>query len=153
MKISIRRRLFEDFADADGDSQPKIRKNADVITLIGQVHGRRNGDHIEIAKFLEAQGSDLRATRADGNTLLHSAANAEDVEFLRFLLSKGLDPSARDNDDISPLGTTYSEEVSLLLLEAGADVSRMESEGYSYRKFVQSNGWYCVLAWLDAHGG
>jgi len=144
---------FEDFADADGDSQPKIRKNADVITLICQVYGRRNGDHIEIAEFLEAHGSDLRATRANGDTLLHSAANAGDVEFLRFLLSKGLDPSARDNHDITPLGTTYSEEVSLLLLEAGADVSRMESEGYSYRKFVQSNGWYRVLAWLDAHGG
>jgi hypothetical protein len=144
---------FEDVADGAGDSQPKIRKNADVITLVAPHYGAKGGNHREIVEFLVSHGSDLRATRASGDTLLHSAAGAEDVELVRFLLSKGLDPSAADNDDITPLGTTQNEEVSLLLLEAGSDPSKMGSEGYSYRRFVQSNGWYRVLAWLDAHGG
>lgn len=144
---------FEDVADGASDSQPKIRKNADVITFVAHGYGARVGDHREIAEFLVSHGSDLRATRASGDTLLHAAAGAEDVEFVRYLLSKGLDPSAVDNNGITPLGTTLSEEVSMLLLDAGSDVSRMASEGYSYRKFVELNGWYRILAWLDAHGG
>jgi hypothetical protein len=144
---------FDDVTDGSDDSEAKIHKTTDVITLIASGYGAKVGDHIEIAKFLLSHGSDLRAARAGGNTLLHSAADAEDVQFVRFLLSQGLDPSAADNDGITPLGTTLSEEVSLELLDAGSDVSKMGSKGYSYRKFAQSNGWYRVLAWLDANGG
>jgi len=144
---------FEEVVDGADDSQPKVRKSVDVILLLAGDHGRQAGERIAIARFLASHGSDLRATRAKGNTLLHSAAYADDVEFVRFLLSKGLDPSAVDRDGITPLGSTQSEEVAMLLLEAGSDVGKMNSADYSFRRFVQSNGWYRVLAWLDAHGG
>lgn len=94
----------------------------------------------------------MRATAADGNTLLHAASDAEDVEFVRFLLSKGLDPPARNNGGTTPLGMTYSEEVSMILLEAGSDPGLMESKNFSYRSFVQANGWFRVIAWLDWRG-
>jgi hypothetical protein len=144
---------FEVEVGADEESKPKSRKNCDVITRIAPGHSPKPGDYREIAEFLVSHGSDLKARAAGGETLLHFASRAEDTGFIRFLLSKGLDPSAVDDDDVTPLGMTYSEEVSLMLLEAGSDVSKMGSENYSYRNFAQANGWYRVLAWLDAHGG
>ena len=145
---------FEDVVDDYDDSKPKIRKRVDVITLIASGGwGPKTGDFKEIAEFLVSHGSDLRATRAKGGTLLYSAAEAGDLDYLRFLLSKGLDPCAVDNSDMMPIGATNSEEVALLLLNACTDVSKLGPRGYSYRNFAQSNGWYRVLAWLDAHGG
>jgi len=51
-----------------------------------------------------------------------------------------------------PLGGTHSEDVALGLLEAGADLSSLSNDGYSFRKYAISKGWYRVLDWLDKHG-
>jgi len=110
--------------------------------------------HLEIARQLLDRGADPNL--ASSNDLhvapLHSAVTTGSVPMVRLLLARGLDPSATDAGGLTPLGETEDEEVALLLLEAGSDLRRVDTNGYSYRKFAESNHWYRVLAWMDAHG-
>jgi hypothetical protein len=107
----------------------------------------------EIAQWLAAMGCNLNAHRADGATLLHVAAQAGDVKFVRYLLDQGIDPSTPGRFGLPALGGTHSEDVTMLLLEAGTDVTRLNDKGSSLRKFADYNHWQRVIAWLDQHAG
>jgi len=49
------------------------------------------------------------------------------------------------------LGGVESEDVAMVLLEAGTDMSRMNDSGQSYRSFAEYNHWQRVVEWLTAH--
>jgi len=89
---------------------------------------------------------------ADGTTLLHIAAEAGDAESVRYLLAQGMDPSTPGKYDLPALGGTHDEDVAMVLLEAGADLTQLNEGGYTFREYAEYNHWARVGAWLGEHG-
>jgi uncharacterized protein DUF6438 len=87
--------------------------------------------------------------RGDGTVVY--AADAGDVDFVRFLLNRGMSASTPGKYGLPALGGVESEDVAVVLLEAGTDMSRMNDSGQSYRTFAEYNHWQRVVAWLTAH--
>jgi hypothetical protein len=107
---------------------------------------------LAIARWLVAQGCDIKASRANGDTLLHIAAEANDAEFVRYLLEQGLDASAAGEYGLPPLASVRDEDTALLLLEAGTDLSMMDSEGQRFIDYARDNHWERVVNWLQQSG-
>jgi Domain of unknown function (DUF6438)/Ankyrin repeats (3 copies) len=140
------------FISVTDDDKP-IRKTVPVSLLLthrAEQEGPRDG--LKIAQWLAMRGCNIKAARADGDTMLHIAAEAGDAEFVRYLLAKGFDPSTPGHFNLPALGGTQDEDVALLLLEAGTDLSRMNDAGARLRSFAEENHWQRVITWLEAHG-
>lgn len=104
-----------------------------------------------IARWLVEHGVDLKGRAGDGDTLLHVAARAGDVAFVRYLLAQGIDVNSPGNEFSPPIYATHDEDVALVLLNAGANTSLYVRSGYSLRVFAMNARWWRVLAWLDSH--
>lgn len=74
-----------------------------------------------IARRLAELGADTHATLPDGRTALHLAAQYQQEEVVRYLLSEGHEVNARDCRDYTPLLSCPSPAIAHLLLDAGAD--------------------------------
>jgi hypothetical protein len=120
-------------------------ERAPVTLLLQRRYDDQGWEGPAVAKWLAEQGCDLNASDDKGKTLLYIAADADDVQFVRYLLGQGVDPSAR------ALGTAEDEDIAMLLLEAGADVSLMSDHGKQFRRYAEYKHWGRVIAWLDAH--
>jgi ankyrin repeat protein len=107
---------------------------------------------IEITQWLAQRGCDLKASAANGDTLLHIAADAGDAPFVRYLLQRGLDASAPGEYRLPPLGSTHNEDVALLLLEAGSDPSKMDDSPHEFLRYAEGNHWKRVVEWLRVRG-
>ncbi|SFV31569.1 MULTISPECIES: ankyrin repeat domain-containing protein [unclassified Pseudoxanthomonas] len=103
---------------------------------------------LPIAQWLAGQGMRLDERTLDGSTLLHAAANANDIAFVRFLLAQGLDVSIRNERGAQALNVSGDEDIALVLLRAGA---RTDAPGNSHDSFflhqAKQRGWYRVLEW------
>ncbi len=97
------------------------------------------------------RGCNIKAARADGDTLLHIAAEAGDAEFVRYLLTQGFDPSTAGQFNLPALGGTQDENGALILLEAGTDLARMDDSGTQFRRYAEENHWKRVMDWLEAN--
>jgi hypothetical protein len=127
-------------------------KVAPVTLLLSNYDGMdKDWEGLAIAKWLIAKGCDMRASTADGTTLLHIAAEANDAEFVRYLLDQGMDPSTPGRYDLPALGGTTNEDVALMLLQAGSKTSNLGSSGRSFRDYAVSQHWARVVGWLDTH--
>ncbi|HEV8693032.1 MAG TPA: ankyrin repeat domain-containing protein, partial [Lysobacter sp.] len=104
-------------------------------------------DGLQIAQWLAAQGCDLKAAAANGTTLLHIAAEAGDAASVRYLLAQGLDASTPGEYGLPALGSVTDEDVALILLEAGTDLSKLDD----FARYAEGNHWLRVTAWLKAH--
>jgi len=104
----------------------------------------------QIIEWLATLGCDPKVTRVDGFSLLHIAASANDVDAVRYLLAQGLSASQLDNHDLPPYSDTESEDLALLLLEAGMDRSEGTWAGKGARTYAEHRHWERVVAWLDA---
>ncbi|HVK51060.1 MAG TPA: DUF6438 domain-containing protein [Pseudoxanthomonas sp.] len=101
----------------------------------------------QIAAWLATQGADLRSARgARGETLLHVAVQAEDFDFVRYLLAQGLDVSAESKSGLPALGGAHTEDMAMLLLQAGSSWE-MGDGGKHFRDYAGWNHWGRVLAW------
>jgi len=60
-------------------------------------------DRIEVMELLLAHGADIGASGIEGMTLLHDAAEQNDIQFVEFLLARGADSQARDKMGKTPL--------------------------------------------------
>lgn len=80
----------------------------------------RFGDASILAR-LEELGADPHALLPDGRTALHLAAQYEQEDVVRYLLSEGHEVNARDRRDYTPLLSCPSPAIAHLLLDAGAD--------------------------------
>ncbi|MDN5781524.1 MAG: ankyrin repeat domain-containing protein [Luteimonas sp.] len=139
---------FVDQSEID-DGEP-VRKEAPVTLLLsGRYLPKSEWQGFAIARWLVAQGCDIKATRANGDTLLHIAAEANDVAFVRYLLDQGLDPSASGEFGLPPLGGTQNEDVALLLLQAGTDLRMMDGDGQRFLNYARDNHWGRVVARLQ----
>jgi len=132
----------------DSDSRARLRKPSPVTLLLSPPsNATRPWDGLAIAKWLAAQGCDLKAAAADGTTLLQIATEAGHADFVRYLLDQGIHTSTPGRSGLPTLDSAANEEVALILLEAGADTSRMSD----FRDRAEAKHWTRVLAWLSAH--
>lgn len=119
-----------------------------VTLLLSRTAWRKEPwDGMAITQWLAARGCDLRASATNGDTLLHIASKAGDVAFVRYLLDQGLDPKARGEYELTPLGSASNEDVALLLLQAGDTPSELAE----FRRYAEDNHWKRVIDWLNAH--
>lgn len=137
------------FDDDSGEGQGK-RQRSPVILLLSHRHRKDAWEGNAIARWLVAKGNSLKARRANGETLLHIAAEAGDAEFVRYLLDNGLSPSTPGEFGLPPLGGVSDEKVALMLLEAGTDMSMMDGDESGFRRYAMDNHWQHVIAWLDS---
>ena len=128
-------------------------KVAPVTLHLGGGHGDTGEwDGLAIAQFLLGQGCDINAQDARGKTLLHIAADAGDAAFVRYLLDHGAKVGALDTDGNAPLDDARSEEVEIMLLDAGADPTHKPGGTYSAAERARLDDDKVILDWLRAHG-
>jgi hypothetical protein len=139
---------FQDVSDGD---EPVRKQSPATLLLSHPWYEKGPWDGLKIAQWLVGQGCDIKATAADGRTLLHIAADAGDVDFVRYLLDQGIAPSTPGKFGLPALGSTHDEDVAMLLLEAGTDFSRMQDSGQGFRRYAEFNHWQRVVTWLTAH--
>ena len=137
---------FADMSSGDAKTVP-------VTLLLHNILARKTDwEGLAIAQFLLAQGCDINAQGGDGTTLLHLAVKASDVAFVRYLLDHGARVTLADDKGETPLDASTDNDISILLLEAGADPSHKPELGYTFAEHAQVNGDKVLLAWLKAHG-
>lgn len=137
------------------DEKPEGRKGksqkTSVVLLLSHPYGQDPWEGQEIAEWLAAKGCDLTARAADGDTLLHRAAEADDLSFVRYLLANGLDASTPGTYGLPALGSAGNEDVALALLQAGSDW-KMDDGGKGFLQYANDQHWGRVLAWIREHG-
>jgi Domain of unknown function (DUF6438)/Ankyrin repeat len=139
------------FDDAADDAKHSHQKSQVTLLLSRNPYDKDGWQGLEIAKWLAAKGCDIKAPAANGNTLLHTAARADDARFVRALLDQGMNPSTPGEFGLPALGSTGDEDVAIMLLEAGTDLSTMAEAGHHFRQYAVERHWSRVVAWLDAH--
>jgi len=111
----------------------------------------------EMEKLL-ADGVDINARSSRGDTPLVSAASMGNVRAVELLIRSGADLNAPGRHDLTPLMTACSNgkvkgsRIALQLIEAGADVSCVRSDGMTALKFAAQACTADVLEALIAHG-
>jgi Domain of unknown function (DUF6438)/Ankyrin repeats (3 copies) len=141
------------FKDISEDNARVHRMSPVTLLLSNPDYGsniRGHWDGLEITRFLAAQGCDIKARAVDGRTLLHIAAEGGDVTFVEYLLAQGIPVSTPGKYGLPALGSAKKEDVAMVLLKAGTDMSKMDDVG-EFRKYALSNHWQRVVAWLDTH--
>lgn len=88
---------------------------------------------IELVDILVRRGADVKA-RQDflKRTLLHTAAEAGDIRFMRYLIAKGLSVNATDEDGRTPLHAAAAKEraeAAEFLVKNGAKVDVLDRDG------------------------
>jgi uncharacterized protein len=92
--------------------------------------------HLEIARYLAAQGADINAPATNGsgyNALTGAVANGH-TEIVKWLLETGADPNYRYGPGYSPLLTAAANghlEIVKLVLAHGADLRAVTNDGRS----------------------
>ncbi|KAL2898579.1 Potassium channel SKOR [Bienertia sinuspersici] len=94
------------------------------------MHIAASRGHVDIVRFLIQEGADVNEPGAriyikDVGPFLCTVVLSEDVEYLKRLLSNGVDPNSRDYDHRTPLHVACSQGLYLMakpLVEAGAHV-------------------------------
>ena len=133
------------------DTGDNTSRQSPVTLLLSKPYDDDHWEGLAIAQWLAAQGCDLKAKAANGNTLLHIAAEAGDVDFVRYMLHQGVNASTPGEYGLSALGSADSEDIAMILLEAGADPSRMDEKKHEFLHYAESRHWGRVVAWLKAH--
>lgn len=139
------------FNDVSDDQKP-VHKRVPVTLLLSHRYKKGPWDGLAIAKWLIAQGCDMKASKADGTTLLHIATQSGDIEFVRYLLKQGFNASTPGKYALPALGSAEDEDIALLLLQAGTDMTKMNGSGNSFHRFAEDNHWGRVIEWLKSHG-
>lgn len=135
------------------DPQERFPGKPLPVTLL--LSPARNEDHpwegLQLVKWLEAQGCDLKAASPEGITLLHVAATARDVQLVRYLITRGVKDPSSGQQQATALQSAQDEDIALLLLQSGASAPKSPQARAQYRSYAQSRHWSRVVSWLQAH--
>lgn len=131
------------------DRKPRDPKQppTSVLMLLSKTYGDEGWQGEAIVQWLVEHGSDLRARSIEGKTLLHIAANADDPALLRSLLRQGLDANTPGRFDLPALGSAESDEVALVLLQAGSEWQD-DDGGKQFLARARELHWVGVLNWV-----
>lgn len=123
-------------------------RRTSLVNLLVEPWQDQAWEGLQIAQWLAGKGMRLDARTLDGSTLLHAAANANDIAFVRFLLAQGLDVSIRNERGAQALNVSGDEDVALVLLRAGARVDApVNPQDSFFLHQAKQRGWYRVLEW------
>jgi len=102
-----------------------------------EIHEAAHSGNLERVKaLLESQPELLEARADNGGTPLHYAAYGIQIEMMDFLLKKGADINAKDNERDTPLVWVVAngkKDSAVYLLEKGADISLTDSSRFWLR--------------------
>lgn len=126
-------------------------RDVDILLALERKGNATPWQGLQITRFLIAHGSRLTDRGANGRTLLTIAASANDVELVRYLLKKGLDPSQPGEFGWLPIRATESENVAMLLLEAGTNLENLTGDNAGLVARATDLHWSRVVAWIAAH--
>jgi hypothetical protein len=140
------------YFDDIGDGEANARVVPVALALRVPYPNKGDWQGLEIAQWLQGQGCDLTAHAANGTTLLHIATEAGDRNFVGYLLSQGVDPSTPGEYGLPALGGARDEDIALMLIQAGTDLSMMEEGGKGFRQYAEERHWMRVLALLTKNG-
>jgi hypothetical protein len=91
-----------------------------------------NSKHMEMAKFLIENGSDINAINAKGTSMLWMAADVGDLERAKFLIDNGADINF-DEKNIDPIlirtAVSHKPEMAEYLISKGANVNGKNKHG------------------------
>jgi ankyrin repeat protein len=87
------------------------------------------GDLATVQRLIAGDKSLLNARTSSQETPLHRAAQAGQVEVVRFLIGQGVEVNATAYNGFTPLSLTTGGSVAKLLIDAGADLNRKDNWG------------------------
>lgn len=96
------------------------RKDGNGVSLLALCASSRRLDDraLEVLHVLAENGADINEKGEHGRTLLHLAAYRANESLCRFLLEKGADPTALDDQGKTPMECVELPKTYLLLKEA-----------------------------------
>lgn len=105
-------------------------------------------DRQDLVRGLISLGVDVNAHDGEGKNALFGL---ESPVLVDILLAAGVRADVKDRKGLSPAFSSWTDEIVLRLLDAGADPSGKE-DGKSLRQIAVEHKMPGTLAWLDAHG-
>ncbi len=116
-----------------------------------------HGDADEVDRILRTGVHPVGIRDRGGRTLLHMAAYIDDPDFAARMIAAGLTIDAVDSQSRTPLHQVARDGGSITtircLLEAGADVTAIDSSGCTAVHVLRSHDAPIILSMLLAHGG
>ena len=139
------------FDDVSEDEQKRHQRSPVTLLIDPYAYQERHREGMAITRWLAARGCDIKAHGANGVTVLHIAADAGDVEWVRYLLDQGVDPSTPGEFGLPALGSTDDEDIAMMLLQAGSRLQGMDEPGDRFKDYAIDRHWARVLEWLAVH--
>lgn len=127
-----------------------------LVALAGSAYSQ--SDLEKVKRMLDARPDMLNAKHAEqgGQTMLHYAVWHNQRDVVEYLLSRGADVNARDDNAATPLHVAAWKghaEVAEMLLAKGADVNSKESDGATPLRLAIVNKQSNVANVLRRRGG
>jgi hypothetical protein len=120
-----------------------------IITFAYRPDDASTTDFIGIIRLLLDYGADINSRDTFHKSVLDRAIARRDIDVIHWLLDHGA--RIESDDGLSPLNNLYDENIALILLEAGADLS----DKYVLDDLIRSARfwrWFRIQAWLKARG-
>lgn len=141
-------KLAAALADAESAIGPKSPTALAVAVEQYSVCDAELADRQDLVRGLIALGVDVNARGSEGKNVLFGL---ESPVLVDILLAAGARADVKDKDGLSPAFGTWTDEIALRLLDAGADPSGKD-DGKTLRQTAVEHKMPATLAWLDAHG-
>jgi hypothetical protein len=141
-------KLAAALADAESAIGPKSPTALAVAVEQYSVCDAELADRQDLVRGLIALGVDVKARGSEGKNVLFGL---ESPVLVDILLAAGARADVKDKDGLSPAFGTWTDEIALRLLDAGADPSGKD-DGKTLRQTAVEHKMPATLAWLDAHG-
>ena len=141
-------KLAAALADAESAIGPKSPTALAVAVEQYSVCDAELVDRQDLVRGLIALGVDVNARGSEGKNVLFGL---ESPVLVDILLAAGARADVKDKDGLSPAFGTWTDEIALRLLDAGADPSGKD-DGKTLRQTAVEHKMPATLAWLDAHG-
>ncbi|RYE06024.1 MAG: hypothetical protein EOP33_02130 [Rickettsiaceae bacterium] len=123
------------------------------VTLL---HVAASLDHIEMVRFLIANGGNVGAKNKEGKIPLHNAVSKGYIDIVKVLIEAGSGVNASDNNERTPLHLAAEHgriEIVRLLITNGGNVHANDKEGNTPLHLAAEHGRIEIVRLLITNGG